>query len=59
MVNSAAHRADEIFPPAAALTCEYRRVGLQGSESRDLLMELGLKPSVVTKMRRETERCWC
>jgi hypothetical protein len=23
------------------------------------LMEVVLKPSMVTKMRRETERCWC
>jgi hypothetical protein len=42
VINSAARRDGEIFPPAAALTSEHRRVGLQGSESRDLRPPLGL-----------------
>jgi hypothetical protein len=42
VVNSAARRDGEIFPPAAAPTSEHRRVGLQGSESRNLRPPLGL-----------------
>jgi hypothetical protein len=42
VVSSAARRAGEIFPPAAAPTSEHRRIGLQVSESRDLRPPLGL-----------------
>lgn len=42
MVISAARRAGEIFPLAAAPTSEHRGVGLQGSASCDLRPPLGL-----------------